>query len=229
MPGGPAPTRKETPVRTLAILTAALLVAAAAAPAGAQTDTRDEFFLKANIGGNLPSMPNLSDELALQGDESIGGGYSFAVALGRTIAEHAWAFELHFGVSFLPEFTYVNYSFSLLAKKNMLPQSEVFRPWIGAGAGWGVTNLISGSGKTQGVEALGLLQLEVVLRENLSLLVEGTYCYGLAEDAFENPFLENIAGRDAVLRSDGEPLEDRYSAAAFRVCVLVWLPPPEEF
>jgi len=227
-------------VRSIAIIAAAFLVAAAAAPAAAQTDTRDQFFLKANLGGNVPSMPNLSDELSLQGDESIGGGYSFAVALGRTIAEHAWAFELHFGVSFLPEFVYVNeyedfeadlthYSFALLAKKSILPRSEVFRPWVGAGAGWGVTNLISGSGKIQGVELLGLLQLEVVLRENLSLVVEGIYCAGLADDTFENPFLENIAGQDAVLRSDGEPLEDRYSAAAFRIGVLVWLPPPEEF
>ena len=227
-------------MRSIAIAAAALLLAAATAPAGAQTDTRDQFFLKADLGAGLPSMPNLSDELGLQGDESIGGGYSFAIALGRTLAEHAWAFELHFGVSFLPEFSYVNeyedftadlthYSFALVAKKNLLPESDVFRPWIGAGAGWGVTNLISGSGKTQGVELLGLAQLEIAMRETLSFLLEASYCYGLAEDAFENPFLENIAGEDAVLRTDGEPLEDRYAAFELRVGILVWLPPPEEF
>jgi hypothetical protein len=214
------------------------MLAALASPAACQTD---RFFFKAVAGYSLPSIPSLSDELETQGRESVQGGFSGAVALGRTLQEKRWAFEFHFGLSIYPAFHYENtyedfkgdlshYDFVLLFKRCLLPEAERIIPYVGAGAGYGVTNLISGGGKIQTFHALALIQIEAPVREHISLLAECAYSAALTEKRFEKPFLENVSG-DFVLDSDGAPLEDRFSDLSLRVGIMVWLRPqigPEE-
>jgi hypothetical protein len=121
-----------------------------------------------------------------------------------------------------------HYDYALIAKKRIPSGSEKIVPWLGVGGGYGVTNLISGGGKIRAFEALALAQIEVPLRGNIGLILEGTYCAGLSEDGFDNPFLENVSG-DIVQDSDGNPLEDRYSAFEIRIGVTIRLRPRERF
>jgi hypothetical protein len=195
----------------------------------------DRFFLKAAIGRNDPSLPNLSDELDRQGSSGPDPGYSLNVSLGRTLLERSLAVELYFAVALYSDFSYVNshenftgdlthYDYALIAKKRIPTGSERIVPWLGAGGGYGVTNLIAGGGKIGAFEAFALAQIEVPLGGSVRLLFEGTYCAGLSGDRFDNPHLENVSG-DILQDSDGNPLEDRYSAFEFRIGVTIWLRP----
>lgn len=193
------------------------------------------FFLKANAGYSIPFLPALSSELDLQGQSDIQGGLGLSVSLGRTFLERTWALEALFAVAFYPEFNYENdhedfegdlshYDFALVCKRFLLPEDKTIAASIGAGIGYGITNLISGGGKMDSFEAVGIAQFESKLKDNISLLLEGSYCYAFNEDRFEKPFLENVPG-DVVHDSEGNPLEDRYSSLEIRAGVIIWLKP----
>ncbi len=198
----------------------------------------DRFFLKAAGGYSHAFLPNLSNELELQGREAMKGGYCGSISLGRTIWEKRWAVEFYFAVAFHPEFKYENefdsfeenvshYDYAVIFKRCLLPGGERIVPYIGIGAGYGVTNLISGGGKMQTVHGLALLQIEAPLGGNASLLIETAYGAGFTKERFEKPFLESVPG-DAVLDSNGLPLEDRYSSFNVRIGFIAWLRPPKE-
>lgn len=199
----------------------------------------DRFFLKAVGGYSHPFLPNLSSELETQGSEGVRGGFGGCISLGKTLWEREWAIEFFFAISYYPSFDYDNefdvfegkmshYDFAAVFKKCLLPDAERLIPYVGAGVGYGITNLISGGGKIQTVHALALAQLEVPIRGNTSFLLETAYGAGLDGNTFKNAFLEDVPG-DVVLDSSGEPLEDRFSAFNIRIGIMLWLrPPPEE-
>jgi hypothetical protein len=220
----------------LFILILAAMTVMLAAPCAGQ---RDRFFLKAGGGYSHPFLPNLSSELEFQGREGVRGGFGGCISLGRTLWERQWAVEFLVAISYYPSFDYENeydefkgrmshYDFAAVCKKCLLPDSERLIPYIGAGIGYGITNLISGGGRIRTVHALALAQLEVPLRDNTSFLVEAAYGTALEKDTFENAFLEDVPG-DVVLDSSGAPVEDRYSALNVRIGIIQWLrPPPDE-
>lgn len=207
-----------------------------AAPCAGQID---RFFLKAGGGYSHPFLPNLSSELEVQGRGKVQGGFGGCISLGRTLWERQWAVEFYFAISYYPSFDYENeydvfegkmshYDFAAIFKKCLLPDAERLIPYVGAGMGYGITNLISGGGRIQTVHALALAQLEAPVSDNISVLFEVAYGTGLDEDTFENAFLEDAPG-DVVLDSSGAPVEDRFSAFNIRIGVMIWLrPPPEE-
>lgn len=207
-----------------------------AAPCAAQTD---RFFFKAVGGYSYPFLPNLSHELETQGQNAVQGGFGGCVALGRTLRDKRWALEFSLAVAYYPSFDYENeyeafegkashYDFAVMFKRCLLPGSDRLIPYIGAGLGYGITNLISGGGKMQTIHALAMVQLEAPVNDTASFLLEAAYGAGLEKKTFENAFLENVPG-DVVLDSSGAPLEDRFSAVSVRIGIMVWLrPPPEE-
>jgi hypothetical protein len=196
-----------------------------------------KFYLRADLGFSLPYLQNLENELARQGTK-LDPGYSFSAALGRGISKNTWSIEVSFAASFYPEFIYTNdhedfpgdlshYSFAVIGKRNLRPGAESFVPYIGVGLGWGQTNLVSGGGRIDGIEALALGQLETPIKNNISLLIEAVYTFGFTEEIYSSPFLENISS-DVVLDSDGRPLSDRYRALDLRIGMLVWLQPKKD-
>jgi len=207
-----------------------------AAPCAGQTD---RFFFKAAGGYSHPFLPNLSNELETQGHDGLRGGFGGCIALGRTLVEKRWALEFSLAIAYYPSFDYENefdafegkmshYDFAVIFKRCLLPDAERIVPSIGAGLGYGITNLISGGGKIQTVHALALAQLEAPINDDVSFLLEASYGAGLESKTFENPFLENVPG-DVVLDANGIPLEDRFSGFTVRIGIMVWLKaPPEE-
>lgn len=225
-------------VKRYALIACALAAFSAllAVPCAGRTD---RFFLKTIGGYSQPFLPNLSNELETQGDETLGGGFGGCISLGRSLWENEWAVEFYFAISYYPSFGYENeydvftgkmshYDFAAVFKKCLLPDGERLIPYIGAGVGYGITNLISGGGKIQTVHAMALAQLEAPVSDNVGLFLEAAYGAGLDDSTFDNAFLEDAPG-DVVLDSNGEPLEDRFSAFNMRIGVVMWLrPPPEE-
>jgi hypothetical protein len=205
------------------------------------SEGKGKFFLKADLGYSIPSLPNLSSELNLQGDEQLEPGLGCNISLGRAFRDMRWAVEFYFSVSFYPGFDYINeyhengfrgdlshYSYACLLKRCLLPGAKSFAPSIGAGAGYGITNLIAGGGKLETFEALAVLQVESSVKDNISLLLEGAYCASLKQESFEKAFLEDLEG-DVVQTSDGSPLEDRFTSIEIRAGIVVWLRPPRRY
>jgi hypothetical protein len=213
-----------------------LLAVCMPSPAGA---TGDIYFCAAG-GASYPITPNLSDELSLQGTDAPDIGWTASVSLGRSFAGGAFAAELWAEVSRYPYFPYVNeyeefdgdltdYSFLLFGKWDPLASSsERFFPWIGLGAGYGQATISRGGGKIAGFQAAALLQLETVLRDNISLLVEGSYLIMPGSKEFDSPFLEGSA-LDRILDSGGEPISEQFSSVNLRVGIVVRLKPPDPY
>lgn len=197
------------------------------------------YFVKVNGGGSLPSLPRMSDELSLQGDENISLGYNFCVSFGRTFLEKSYAMEVYFTVSRYPEFSFQNeakefegnithYNYALVIKKCFRSDAEKLFPYAGIGLGYGRTSIAAAGGRIDGLEGLALLQLEYRVADNIGLLAEGVYTTSFKEDRYSSPFLE-ASNEDYIPDSNGEPLNDIFSSVEFRFGVKIWLRPPKRF
>lgn len=194
----------------------------------------DNFYLKAGAGYSVPFLDALSGELELQGRGGVDPGYCFGVSLGRTLKRKSFALELHFVVSFYPEFDYGNeheniftgnlshYGYSLVFRKRLPSPSRRLDVSLGAGLGYGRTNLISGGGKISTFEALAILHLEIPASRNAGVFLDATYCSGLQKDSFDNPFIENVPD-DVIRDSSGDPLMDRFGAVEIKIGAVIWL------
>ncbi len=220
------------------LIASALIIALAATSVHAES-RYGKFYAEFTAGGTLPYMSNLSSELDLQGGKKIDPGYGFATLLGRTFMEKRWALEFYASLSRFPSFDYLNdfedfegkltyYGFALIAKRCILPESETIIPYIGAGFGYGTASLATGAGKITGYEAIGRAELEYRFRDNISIIAEGVYTYGLSVKKYSSPFLET-SDLDVIYDSSETPLEDRFSSLSFRVGVKFWLKPPREY
>ncbi len=193
------------------------------------------FFVHLDGGASVPSLTNLNDELAVQEQDKVGAGYGLGVSIGHSLLEERWSLELHFATMFYPSFDYENeyeyfpsemkhYAFALVARRNFLIESERFHPSLGAGIGYGQTNLVAGGGKLGAAEGLVTGRFGVSVRSNLEIAVECSYYAGLQTKEFRAPFLENV-NTDVVLDSAGKPLEDRFRSLDVRLGLTVWLKP----
>lgn len=210
--------------------------------ASGRLHAQEKFFLKANAGLSVPFLSDLSNELDKQGgSESLGPGYGLSVSLGRTFRDLTWAVELQFTVSFYPKFLYMNeyeedgfdgdlshYTYGVVLKRRLWPESERFIPSIGAGLGYSTTNLISGGGKIQALEGIALVQIESKLKNNINLMLEAAYYTDITGDDFDNPFLENVP-EDVVRTSDGTPLKGPFGSIEIHAGIIVYLKPLTEF
>jgi outer membrane protein W len=201
------------------------------------------FYIRIGTGASIPFLANLNDELAIQGTDKLGVGYGFGVSIGHPLFENRWALELHFATMFYPSFDYDNYktaadssyyeyfpakikhySYMLVARHNFMSESERFTPTLGAGIGYGQTNLATGGGNLSSLEGLVTGRLDVSIRDNIALAFECSYYAGLQTKEFRSPFLENI-NTDVVYTSSGEVLKDRYRSLEVRIGLTVWLKP----
>lgn len=164
-------------------------------------------------------------------------GYGFGISLGRAFSENRWSFEINFSTAFYPGFDYANdyeagftgklrhYGYMGILRRHWLQDSRWVKPSFGLGAGYGVTNLISGGGKMAAPEALAALRIDSAIKPNLWLAIEGIYNIGLQTKPFKGPFLENV-DTDAVMTSGNEVLEDKYDAFEIRIGITAWLKSP---
>ncbi len=193
----------------------------------------DRFFLRAGAGASFPFLKNLNNELSLQGNAKVNPGYSLGISLGRTFAEMQWSLEAHFSTAFYPDFNYKNtsdsfvgklrhYDYMGVLKRHLRPEGKAFRPTLGAGIGYGLTHLVTGSGKLAAAEALVMVTVGLSSRENIDISVECSCYAGLQRKKFENPFLQNF-DTDVVKDSTGNPLGDRFNSLDIRIGITVWL------
>ncbi len=215
---------------------ALLLIAAAGIPA---TAADSNVFFKATIGGSYPFMKNLNDELMNQGRCSLTAGAGFGLSLGRSFAKHKWGLELWFDYARYQSFKYQNayedfqgemshYNFMLVGKRNLWPSNPNFRPYIGAGFGYGYTNIARDGGRIDGLAGMLLLQFESRIKDNIAMFIEGTYLSNLSRDKYDTSFL-NSADYPAILDSNGDPLDERFSAIGLRIGIQAWLKPPAKY
>jgi hypothetical protein len=213
----------------------ALLVILIQAPAPAGCEERD-VFMKFTAGGSYPYLENLDMELDAQGREGLSTGYSLGISLGKLFAGGRYGLELWVDYSRYPYFDYINeyedfegqathYNFMLAGKLNLIPGDRYFVPYVGCGLGYGRTHIGKSGGKIDGICGLVLLQAESRITGNISVFLEGSYLAALGTDRYDSAFLEGTY-YDGIMDSNGELLEDRYSAAVFRIGVLIWLRQP---
>jgi outer membrane protein W len=231
-------------MRSFTKMTAALLlVAALSAPAAAQnspTIAQDSnVFMKATIGGSYPFMENLNTELKTQGRCELSTGVSFSMSIGRAFSQHKWALELWFDLARYQSFKYENayedfegdmthYNFMLVGKRNLWPSNNIFRPYIGAGFGYGYTNIARAGGKIDGLQAMLLMQFESRIKDNLTMFLETTFLTTVDRSKYDSSFLESSA-YDAIQDSNGDPLEERFSSVDLRIGIQAWLKPPSKY
>ncbi|HSG28071.1 MAG TPA: hypothetical protein VLA34_06290 [Candidatus Krumholzibacterium sp.] len=211
---------------------------------GAGGQELGRMYLKFDVGGSYPVLKNLSDELALQGDESIAPGYSFGLSLGSTFLKKRMAAEAWFSVSRYASFRYDNglegdfaeqfdgnvthYGFAAAVKYCFRPASRTYVPWAGVALGYGTTNLVSGGGKIGQFTGTAFLQLEHRIKDNISFLAEAAWIYAFSEDPYTSPFIE-ASDADRIYDSRGVPLSDSFSSYDFRLGVKIWLKRPRPY
>jgi outer membrane protein W len=219
------PSMKSNPASKLCAALSILLVVGFCSPLHG-ADGR--FFVRLGTGASVPNLKNLNAELALQNREKVGTGYGLGVSLGHTFFEERWSLELHFSTAFYPQFDYNNkyesgftaklrhYTSMLVARHNFMSDSERFRPTLGAGIGYGQTNLISGGGKLGAIEGLVTGRLDVSIRSNLELALECSYYAGLQTGEFKADMVQNSAGN---------ALADTFRSLDVRIGLTIWLKP----
>jgi len=214
----------------------AVLLLAAIIPSSAGAEGR--FFARAGVGPAFPSLENLDNELAVQGNEKVDMDISIGVSLGRTFLEDQWSLEAHFSAAFYPEFDYKavkedsvledfpgklsHNNFMLIGRRHWRTEARWLKPSLGAGIGYGITSLISGGGKIGALEALGVFRVESAIRDNINLALEAVYHTGLQKKPFKNAHLENYES-DGVYNSAGDWLEDKYDSFDIRLGITIWL------
>jgi outer membrane protein W len=224
-------------MRSFARLAAAMILAASLAAPAAAADSN--VFLKATIGGSYPYMQNLNSELETQGRCQLTTGASFGMSIGRMFAKHKWGLELWFDLARYQSFKYENayesfegdmkhYNFMLVGKRNLWPSNETFRPYIGAGMGYGYTNISRAGGKIDGLEGVLLLQFESRIKDNIALFIESTFLTTFDNSKYDSSFLES-SEYDSILDSNGVPLDERFTSVDLRIGIQAWLKPPSKY
>jgi len=213
-----------------------VLIAALSVPASAADSN---VFMKATVGGSYPFMENLNAELRTQGRHELSAGLSLSMSIGRTFFNHKWALELWFDYARFQSFKYENayenfegdmthYNYMLVGKRNLWPSNEIFRPYLGVGAGYGYTNIARAGGKIDGIEGMVLLQFETRIKDNITMFFESTFLTTFNPSKYDSSFLESSV-YDAIQNSSGDPLDERFSSVDLRIGVQVWLKPPSRF
>jgi hypothetical protein len=206
----------------------------------------NRFYVRIGGGATVPFLTNLDNELEIQGTPKLRTGYGFGVSIGHPLFENRWALELHFAGMFYPSFDYDTYrtapdssyyeyfparlkhfSYMIVARHNFMSESERFTPTLGAGIGYGQTDLAAGGGKLGALEGLVTGRLDLSIRSNIAVAFECSYYAGLQTKEFRSPFLENI-NTDVVYTSGGEVLADRFRSLEVRIGLTVWLKPIAE-
>ncbi len=218
-------------------ITMALLLAAALTTPAAAADSN--VFLKATVGGSYPFMENLNTELKTQGRCELSTGLSFGMSIGRAFSNHKWGLELWFDMARYQSFTYENefesfegdmthYNFMLVGKRNLWPSNEIFRPYLGAGFGYGYTNIARAGSKIDGLQGMILLQFESRIKDNVTMFLETSFLTTFDKDKYDSSFLESSA-YDAILDSNGDPLNERFTSIDLRIGIQAWLKPPSKY
>ncbi|MBN1165008.1 MAG: hypothetical protein JXB45_10555 [Candidatus Krumholzibacteriota bacterium] len=193
---------------------------------------QSKLFLKASLGADLADFPNLNDELQRQGQTGLRPGIGFSVSLGRTFFQKRWALEVNFGLTRFPSFDYLNQNedfkgrlthqdYALIVKYCFHPEGGKFVPYLGAGAGYGQSDLVSGGGRLDAFQGVALFQVHSRLKDNIGFVAECSYWMSFTEERYNAPYLQNFID-DVILDSNGSPLNDRYSALSFRMGVVFW-------
>jgi hypothetical protein len=218
-------------------ITALILLAAASFAAPAWAD--GNVFLKFTAGGSYPFMNNLNDELKAQGRCGLTTGLSASVSVGRLFAGRKWGAELWFDVARYQSFKYENayesfsgdithYDFMLVGKRNLWPSNANFSPYIGAGLGYGYTNIARSGGKIDGMQGMVLLQFESMIKDNITMFIESSFVTTFNKSKYDSSFLESSA-YDAILDSNGDPLDERFTSVDLRIGIQAWLKPPRKY
>ena len=218
------------------IAAALLLIAALTAPAAAQDSN---VFLKTTIGGSYPFMQNLNSELKTQGRCELTTGLSFSMSIGRLFAKRKWGLELWFDVARYQSFKYENayesfegemthYNYMLVGKRNLWPSNDIFRPYLGAGLGYGYTNIARAGGKLDGLQGMVLLQFESRIKDNITMFVESTFLTTFDKSKYDSSFLES-SNYDAIFNSNGDPLDERFTSIDLRIGIMAWLKLPSKY
>ncbi len=213
------------------IYTILIVTLAAASPVDSGAQEKDMFF-RVGLGAAYPMLDGLSDELEKQGNELPLPQYALGVDLGKLFMDGTFSVEASFSYSMIPNVRYKNdqedfeenlthYDFSLIARRRFTRGGKL-APSLGAGLGYGRSNLVSGGGRLESFEFIGSALLEYELGDHLDLFAEAIYVGSFNSGRFDDPHLENVSG-DALLNSGGEILEDRYSTFEFRVGLTFWL------
>ncbi|RKZ83017.1 MAG: hypothetical protein DRQ39_10010 [Gammaproteobacteria bacterium] len=224
-------------MRSFTSITAVLLLVAALSAPAAAADSN--VFLKTTIGGSYPFMENLNTELKKQGRCALSTGLSFSMSIGRAFSQHKWGLELWFDVARYQSFKYENayenfegdmthYNFMLVGKRNLWPSNEIFRPYLGAGFGYGYTNIARAGGKIDGLQGMVLLQFESRIKDNITMFLETTFLTTFDKSKYDSSFLESSV-YDAIQDSNGDPLDERFSSVDLRVGIQAWLKPPSKY
>ncbi len=224
-------------MRSFASMTAVLLLVAALSAPAAAIDSN--IFLKTTIGGSYPFMENLNTELKTQDRCELSTGLSFSMSIGRAFAQHKWGLELWFDVARYQSFKYENdyedfegdmthYNFMLVGKRNLWPSNEIFRPYLGAGFGYGYTNIARAGGKIDGLQGMVLLQFESRIKDNITMFLETSFLTTFDKSKYDSSFLEGSA-YDAIQDSNGDPLDERFSSIDLRIGIQAWLKAPSKY
>jgi len=224
-------------MRSFARLAGVMTLAATLAAPAAAADSN--VFLKVAVGGSYPFLQNLNDELETQGRDQLATGASIGISLGRMFSERKWGLEAWFDLARYQSFKFENeyesfegdmthYNFMLVGKRNLSPSNEKFRPYIGAGMGYGYTNIARAGGKIDGLQGMILLQFEARIRDNIALLLESNFLTTFDKSNYDSSFLES-SDYDTILDSNGDPLEDRFTSIDLRIGIQVWLKPPSKY
>lgn len=223
--------KKFTTITATVLLLAALSIPAAAADSNV--------FLKATVGGSYPFMENLNAELKTQGRCQLSAGVSLSMSIGRAFSNHKWALELWFDYARYQSFMYENayesfegdmthYNYMLVGKRNLWPSNEIFRPYLGAGFGYGITNIARAGGKIDGLQGMILLQFESRIKDNVTMFFESTFLTTFNPSEYDSSFLES-SDYDAIQNSNGDPLDERFSSIDLRIGIQAWLKPPSKY
>jgi hypothetical protein len=213
-----------------------LIATALITPASAQDSN---VFLKATVGGSYPFMENLNNELKAQGRCDLSAGLSLSMSIGRVFAKRKWSLELWFDYARYQSFKYENdyesfegdmthYNYMLVGKRNLWPSNNTFRPYLGVGFGYGYTNIARAGGKIDGLEGMVLFQVESRIKDNITLFLETTFLSTFDREKYDSSFLESSA-YDAILDSNGDPLDERFTSIDLRIGIQAWLKPPSKY
>lgn len=196
-------------------------------------------YLRAGLGAGKPLMETLSEELEKQGREMPEFGYVLPVSIGKKFLNEEVGAELIFSYSIIPGLRYKNdyedfkesfghYSFSFLIRKYLLPGKRQFSPSVGAGIGYGRSNLVSGGGRLESAELILSALIESEFRKNKQFFIEAVYTRALNTGTFEAAHIENVSG-DIILDSLGNPLEENYSFFEIRAGISFYLKTPKSY
>ncbi len=197
------------------------------------------YFFEFSGGVGIPGLRNLSDELSLQEKDGIPPGISASVSLGRSIMEDRWSVEARLALTRYPSFSYANefqefegpllhYGFYVVVKRNLRPGKETFVPRIGAGIGYGKTELSAGKGMIDGPQAMILMQIGHRIKPHIDLFAEAVWTPLLREEAYTSPFSVE-SDYDGILDSNEKRMSDGYSSMEFRIGIKVSLKPQEGY